>query len=833
QAGALISLGFIEYRKGAWQSCMSLLTQAQALLDENAEPFRMGQISAGIAEAFIESGMPEAGLTKAKEAVEYYQRAEDPRGVAATTWDMGKAYYFLGNNADAIMSLQQAMKRAESIQAPLIVAFCHDFLGRTYAAMGDQATALQSFQTALTSYSKLGNSREAARAQALIGRVYEAQGNNEVARENFLKAITTFASISDRVNQSAALYALGRLELKANNLDRAEEYLRQSIEVTENIRRESTSADLMVAFSAKVHERYQSYIECQMRLHEMHPDRRLDVLAFETSELARARSLTELLRSTQTTLVPGKDQQLAEQEKSLRQTLRVKEDAKVLLLSKASKKEDLTALESELNALEAKYKKVDEEIKARFPSYARMVQPTSLSLEQIQNQIFADDQTALLEYSLGPNKSYVWVVTRTSFSSYELPAQAEIEDSVRKLYHTLTEPRLPSSETARQDPTQTREADKDLTLQISALSKILLGPIASKLNTKRLLIVADGPLQYIPFQILTSPLKSEPDKPQVQEERALVLDHEIVCEPSASALTLFLNESATRQPGSKSVAILADPVFDLDDSRISGKGVGPRPTTDASLTSEVTRGLSEVGVDGVHIPRLLSSRDEAAAIMSVVPWRTGFEAVDFDASRATALSSALSQYRMVHFATHALVNNEHPELSGIVLSRFDKNGHSQDGYLRLQDIYSLNLPVDLVVLSACQTGLGKDVNGEGLIGLTRGFMYAGASGVVASLWKVDDEATAELMKHFYEGLFDKGLSPAAALREAQLSLRQQKRWQEPYYWAGFVIQGQYAGNFRTTSSIRPAVKLVGLGALVGLLGSLGFIALNRRRRRIL
>ena len=178
--------------------------------------------------------------------------------------------------------------------------------------------------------------------------------------------------------------------------------------------------------------------------------------------------------------------------------------------------------------------------------------------------------------------------------------------------------------------------------------------------------------------------------------------------------------------------------------------------------------------------------------MAVIPRGTGLEALGFKANRATATDPALGQYRVVHFATHSLFNDEYPELSGIVLSLYDERGRPQeDGFLRLQDIYNLKLSADLVVLSACRTGLGKNIRGEGLIGLTRGFMYAGASRVVASLWKVDDEATAELMKRFYQHFFRDGMTPAASLRAAQDSMRTQRRWRAPYYWAGFVLYGEW------------------------------------------
>ena len=166
-------------------------------------------------------------------------------------------------------------------------------------------------------------------------------------------------------------------------------------------------------------------------------------------------------------------------------------------------------------------------------------------------------------------------------------------------------------------------------------------------------------------------------------------------------------------------------------------------------------------------------------------------ALDFAATRQSAMNPDLSQYRILHFATHGLLNSNRPELSGLVFSLIDEQGRTQDGFLRLPDTYELKLPADLVVLSACRTGLGQEIRGEGLVGLTRGFMYAGAARVLVSLWNVDDAATAELMRRFYQKMLgSEKLSPAAALRAAQLSLSQDRRWAAPYYWAGFILQGE-------------------------------------------
>jgi CHAT domain-containing protein len=222
--------------------------------------------------------------------------------------------------------------------------------------------------------------------------------------------------------------------------------------------------------------------------------------------------------------------------------------------------------------------------------------------------------------------------------------------------------------------------------------------------------------------------------------------------------------------------------------------VAQSSTTSGSVKEEssLMTALRDVGLgqDG-KLGRLTYSRQEARAIAGAVQAQQSFSALDFKASRETATSPELSKYRIIHFATHGVLDLEHPELSGIVLSMVDEKGQPQDGYLRLHEIYNLNLPAELVVLSACQTGIGKQIKGEGLIALTRGFMYAGAKSVVASLWKVDDAATAELMGEFYKEMFTNKLKPAAALRAAQITMSKKKNRQSPYYWAGFFLQGEW------------------------------------------
>jgi CHAT domain-containing protein len=310
-------------------------------------------------------------------------------------------------------------------------------------------------------------------------------------------------------------------------------------------------------------------------------------------------------------------------------------------------------------------------------------------------------------------------------------------------------------------------------------------------------------LQYIPFAALPAPSPENGEGLNSgAEPQTLLVEHEIVNLPSASTLATLRRETAGRKPAEKSLAVLADPVFKGDDTRVRrdvGKAgaKGKAKSADSDKTDiaflQMTRSGRELGVIDSEggFGRLLSTRREAAAISALVPERERMRAMDFEASRTTALRPELGEYRIVHFATHGLLNNVHPELSGIVLSLVDEEGRPQDGFLRLQDIYNLKLSAELVVLSACQTGLGKEIKGEGLVGLARGFMYSGAPRVVASLWKVDDLATAELMKLFYQRMLKDGMPAGAALRSAQLELSRQKRWASPYYWAGFILQGEW------------------------------------------
>ena len=812
QAEALINLGFVEYRKGAWEASLSLLTQAQAMIDEKAEPYKMGQITGGLGEAFLESGLPEVALSKMQLSAQYFREAKNPRAVGVMFWDLGRAYYELRRYPEAIESLQQAIADAEAINDPYLAGLSSEHLGRTYAAMANSNLAVKQLNNAFRLYNKLDKKMESARTEALIGQAYTQEGKIKEAREHLHAALNIFEKLVDQVNGSATLYALGKLELTQNNLDAAEDYLRRSLEVTENIRRVSTSHDLTAAFSAAVDDRYRSYIDCLMRQHKVHPNKNFDVRAFEASESSRGRALAEMLKATGETFAPGVDKALMESEKTTRSSLRIKEDYKVALLSGDYKTEQLAALEAEILELEKQHSAIVERIEDVFPAFKQIIHPQSLNLGQIQEQVIGDDQTLLLEFSLGEHKSYAWAVTRNGLASHELPSASEITRQAESLYKQLkTPPSVP-------------ESIVDTTAGARNLAQTILAPIAAELNKRRIIVVAHRALNYVPFQLLSHPNDGEP----------LIATHEIINAPSASILGGLRDERESRTRGSI-LAAFGSPVFESNysiKSKNSNVDFASLHTVEHDRWQQAVRDIQLNGetFDPTTIQPLFYAAREITNLRDVVGEDQSMIAIDFDASRDNLLNTDFTQYSILHFATHGFLDPDRPENSGLIFSTITAEGKPQNGFLTLRDIYRLRAPVSLVVLSACQTGLGKEVRGEGLIGLTRGFMYAGASSVVASLWKVDDEATAELMKLFYKNMFEEGMTPAAALREAQNSFRRHPTWSSPYYWAGFTLQGDYRQVITRNSSSRGYV-VASVSVLLAVLGIFWFYFRRQARTR--
>jgi CHAT domain-containing protein len=519
--------------------------------------------------------------------------------------------------------------------------------------------------------------------------------------------------------------------------------------------------------------------------------------------------------------VPGLDPHLAEQERSLRQAIRAGEDARMALLGGKYERSALEALEAELSRLGSEYRRIEEAIRAHHPGYGQIERPAGWDLRRIREQVVADDETVLLEYSLGAERSYVWAVTRGGLTSYELPPRALVERAAERVYALLSAP-------PHRDSEEAAAASRELDAALSELGGMVLTPALAALQGKsRVVVVADGALNYVPFQLMpASPAGGEP----------LVAAHEVVNAPSASVLGQLREEADRRVPPAKTLVAFGDPVFASNYAARAGEGRGVEIAALGKMEGEDFRSrLRDIEVEGDSMDPasampLTYAGPELENLRKVVA--DSFVASDFDATRERLQATDLSEFAILHFATHGRLDPRRPERSGLLLSTVDREGRARGGFVGLRDVYNLRAPVELVVLSACRTALGKDVRGEGMIGLTRGFMYAGASSVVSSLWKVDDEATSELMRRFYDNMLRRGMTPAAALRAAQNSIRQEPLWRSPYYWAAFTLQGEYRRVLRPAPGASLYTKaLVSGGALLLALAAFAAWRLRHRRAR--
>jgi CHAT domain-containing protein/Tfp pilus assembly protein PilF len=612
-----------------------------------------------------------------------------------------------------------------------------------------------------------------------LGSVAAALRETNRARDYHTRAL----GIRDRLAPEsipavADLNGLGAMALAEGRGSEALRLYTRAVDIIEAQRWQVPSTESRALLLAQHAESYTGLLRTQIAMNDL-PG------AFATAERARARSLLEILAEARAEIRHGVDPVLLASERQLQQQLNAKAGRHTQLLSGKHNEAQAAAIKKEVADLLLQYRDVQARIRRDSPRYAALTQPQPLGLAEIQAALL-EANTLLLEYVLDEEASTLFAVTAESIESFDLPKRIDIENAARRVYELTVARQAVRGESPSQRRARIAKADADYAAAAATLGRMVLGPVAARLGNRRLLIVADGALQYVPFGALPSPA-GRPGAP-------LVTRHEIVSLPSASVVVALRRELQGRPPAERLVAVIADPVFDAADARL-GRTAPPSPVTPGASTvaTGLPRAADVAGLtdDRGVISRLPFTRDEADAILAAAPAGQSTRAIDFQASRATATSADLARYRIVHLATHGLLDTEHPELSGIVLSLVDENGTPQDGYLRLHELYNLNWTADLVVLSACQTALGKEIKGEGLLGLTRGFMYGGARRVVASLWNVNDSATAQFMTYFYQGMFGQKLSAAAALRAAQIEMARGKTYQSPYYWAAFVLQGDW------------------------------------------
>jgi CHAT domain-containing protein len=758
------------------------------------------ELAAGIHDGRIQGetlsdiGVTYQTMTKPERALEFYKRAEpflsvpdERQNLAVNYQNMGVAYEYLGDIDRAIPLHRKAISTLRALDDKTNLAYALHNLGADYRKLGNntlaqlyimqsrvlfakvrdargEATALNSlgrlamtagrfnealsyFQRALSEFEAAGLKSGRAYALSNIGEALTALHRPDTARIELDQAIEAFQALHDGSGEGFARQRHARLERDLGHWDDAQRDIDSALKIVESFRTELENEGQRADYFSTVRDLHEFQVDLLALRSNAEPKGGYSEQAFESCDRFRARSLLEALQPMD---------EAAANTPAGRRLQDLKKQIEIILQKHDAGEPASPSGEEDLQRLRDEYAELQARLSARNPEAGELLQPAELSLGELQEKVL-EPGVAFIQYLVGDERSYAWVVNRNAFRMVRLPSRASLERTLRLLFATISNP----SASKAQSSAALAEADR-----------LLLKPLRPEINDKRLVISADDVLQMIPFNALAG---SDGAK-------------DVTLIPSLPVAQAIHRHAEIRKSPSFKVAVFSDPVYEADDPRLHRIGLYQPPRKDEMLERAATLVR---GAGGAALTRLRHSADERQYIQAIAPTGSVKTFESFDASRDNALRTDFSQYRIVHYAVHGLVSDQHPKASGLVFSLYDEKGHPTDGFLRLSDIYGLYTPVDLVVLSACETARGRDLRGEGFLSLSRGFLYSGASRVISSLWQVPDQSTAELMKQFYRAIIVDRLTVAAALQKAQNNMARSGPYTQPYYWAGFTIYGDW------------------------------------------
>jgi len=781
QATALIGAAATHYREGRLGRARELLEKALELTRQAADEKQEATIEQNLAAIYQTQGQ----FQKALDLLIRVAGTKPPKESGMMRYNMGNLYAELGDSDKALenYALSREVSRAggnatDEVNALIGIGRVYQQQGKLQAALAEYEKArdlvpeepwivlhhiglarielgqlqegVASLMRALEIARKSHDRSQEAFTLLTLGAGYVKLGQPDQAVESLRQAIALGSEIGYQNIVALAFLRRSQLRREQNRLEEALADVENGLAAIESTRRNIAGDQLRTGFFAAKRTYYDLDIDLLLQLDRLQPGKGYRAKALEASERARARGLLDLLAEGRIDLRQGLDSDLRQREDDLSdQISRVQRELRAGDANPAR----IEQLHAERDALDTRRQQLEVEIQAKNKRYAEVRYPVPLKLEEIQSRI-VDGRTALLEYVLGDKSSSLFVVTAEGLGTYALPAAAEVEKLVLRLRGALEQESLLKR--------------RDYLESAWQLYRDLLQPAAAAFRGKsRLLIVADGALNYIPFEAL---LTAPGDLPY-RDLPYLLRQFSIAYLPSASVL------AGLRQPRQEIVAgdrkqVVAFAPFAGPGSEASTRGAAPVQPSDSTEGRWSFKALPASGREIAEISGLYPG-----AALSFV----GGAADEATVTRNPAVAAA----RRLHFATHAQIDERHPEYSALVLA--ERPG--EDGLLQVREIFNLKLSADLAVLSACETALGKEVTGEGLMGMTRAFFYAGVPSLVVSLWNVVDGPTPDLMLDFYRNL-DRMQDKAQALRVSKLSMIDHGKYSHPSYWAPFILLGE-------------------------------------------
>lgn len=733
QAIVLYGIGFSQYSLSENYQAAVSLHKALSLARSVNWLFGQAVVHTSLGSVQYTMGQYDFSEFNFRRAIKIYSEMQNVGGQGVAYHGLGTVQILAGKYSDALKSLEFSMnKRVEANSRTGMVLTGLSLVELRLLQSNPESADFELRRVGTV----LGVARSEVNSQFLYfrGRVQSALGVQDSAAESLHRALQMFEKEGNRLRKAQTNFELGRVRFLQGRYDEALAEVERATDSVEELRSATVNFRQRVGFTSLVQPMFEEEIKILMALDAKKPGAGYARKAFNVSERARSRGLLDSLERRMLIRRSVIDVQLLEEETRLLD--RIGES----LRDRASSKDGVGF--EELQDLLAEYADIEVRINGQLNVPENAV-ANPLSLERVESIL--QDDTVLLSYVKAGSRLYLWTVTGQGTKSFDLGPYKVITSEAESGFKCISE--KPSASTKNNCEGNS-----------SRLGSLLLGEITNFIVGKKVIVARTGDLEAIPWSFLKNPTNG----------KYLVETNEITVLPSASILGMLRVEPGTRVSGA---AVFADPVYSEDDGRLSRRA---QPKTVAAEDA---------------LPRLFASRFEALLIKSLLSDGRVSMNLDFDASRERFVSTDLKSFRILHFAAHAVIDDESPELSAIIFSRFNDDGRPRDGKVRLNDIQRLDLDAELVVLSACRTGAGKQVSGEGFQSLARAFFSAGARNVMFTGWPVDDRAAAELMSRFYKTLASGNLKPAEALREAQRSLLKDRRWAHPYYWAAFAIQG--------------------------------------------
>lgn len=740
-------------------------------------------------------GILSANEGRNDEAIHYYHQSlkiaeelKNQRGIALLFNNIGNIFREEGRFEEALSYYERSLKTREEIGDQWGIASALMNMGVIFEKRENYGKAIDVYSRSLEISEQTGNKSRVALTLRHLGEAYRNWKEYQLAEENYRKALSIGKEVQSKLLIGYSLEGLGNVRLDLQKYSEAEEYFRQTLAVAremnqpemiwrasyglaktygkegrpqqalnfyaaaiqeiEEVRARASSDEGKSGFLAKHVRIYEDVISLLYRLKQKYPEKNYEVQAFDYAERARARMFLDALAEFQSGIRKGLNKEQLRREK--------------VILSKITKLQseirddgngkDPTEKKKKLSEVEREFDQFVLDLKLQSPHYAQLKYPKPSSLSQIKKQLHAN--AVLLEFFVGEKESFVFAVTSIGQQIKSLPGKAQLEESVRTYLERI---RIPPKASLGTDAKSLQQIYRK---QAHALFQLLIAPVEQQLKGKEdLILILDGILHYVPFETFI-----------IDRDSVLIEHFRITYAPSATIWATL--QGKPKLPNAKELVAFADPVLGLKSSESSEELQG------TALSKLV---------------RLRYTREEVEGIASLYPQTSREIYLAEEATEEKFRNEEISQYKVVHFATHALINEEIPRRSGIVLSP-EANGES-DGVLQMHEIWNLDLSTELVVLSACQTGLGRVVSGEGMVSLMRAFFYAGTRNVVVSLWNVDDQSTANLMKEFYTQI-KSGKSHVESLRQAKLNMIKDARsgsnyaaYEDPYYWGPFILIG--------------------------------------------